>query len=70
MEEEWNTYTLHLQNQSNKLEKIKKDILTINAKANEIETLLLKELESEKLYIVQLMGIMNQSWISYERCLL
>ena len=67
MEEEWNTYTLHLQNQSNKLEKIKKDILTINAKANEIETLLLKELESEKLYIVQLMEIMNQSWISYER---
>ena len=41
----------------------KKDIIELNAKAEEIENMILKQLEKEKLFMYYLMEGMNMSWI-------
>ena len=70
MDKEWSNYSRNLNVQSEKLDLIKKDILEINYMANELENMLLEELESEKIFIFQLMEIMDQldhSWRAYDR---
>ena len=67
MDEKWSKYFGMLTMQSENLDTIKKDMLRINSKANELENVMMEELEKEKEYIFNLMETMNMSWISYER---
>ena len=63
LDDKWEEYILSLNDLTRDIYDKKKDIFEVNSKAVEVENILLKQLNEEKLFMYYLMEGMNMSWI-------